>query len=51
MSAIDGLLEWRRAKPAIGVDELFALAALGDIGLDDRVDRIDAPRPTQQPDQ
>src|ERR1700732_2667671 len=41
MSAIDGLLEWRCTQPPIGIDEALALAAMGEIGLDNRVDRID----------
>jgi hypothetical protein len=40
MSAIDRLLEGRRAKPPIGVDEIFALGAAGDIGIDDRLDSV-----------
>ena len=41
-SAIERLLEGRRAEPAIGVEERLAGAlALGDVGVDERLDRID----------
>src|SRR5437764_5631191 len=40
-SAIDPLLERRRADPPVGVDEALALAARLEIGRDQRIDRLD----------